>query len=76
MATYTKKAGDSLKVDLNIAYGDKSLSKSIEKSFSEQIIQRKEVDSTDEGVEIAAFNDASYLGSALKNITVCAYIKK
>tara|TARA_R100001463_G_scaffold32022_7_gene71951 strand:+ start:2611 stop:4269 length:1659 start_codon:yes stop_codon:yes gene_type:complete len=67
MAKYTKKAGDSLKVDLNVTYGDKSLSKSIEKSFSEEIIQRKEVDSTDEGVQVVAFNDASFLASSLKN---------
>ena len=67
MAKYTKKAGDNLKVDLNVTYGDKSLSKSIQKTFSEEIIQRKEVDATDLGVQVVAFNDASFLASSLKN---------
>ena len=67
MATYLKKAGDDLKIDLNVSYGDKSLSKSMTKTFSEEIIQRKEVDATDQGVQVVAFNDASFLASSLKN---------
>lgn len=67
MATYLKKAGDDLKIDLNVSYGDKSLSKSMTKTFSEEIIQRKEVDATDAGVQVVAFNDASFLASSLKN---------
>ena len=67
MATYLKKAGDDLKIDLNVSYGDKSLSKSMTKTFSEEIIQRKEVDATDSGVQVVAFNDASFLASSLKN---------
>ena len=67
MATYRKKAGDNLKVDLNVSYGTKLLSKSITKTFSEEIIQRKEVDATDSGVQVVAFNDASFLASSLKN---------
>tara|TARA_Y100000310_G_scaffold342339_1_gene445198 strand:+ start:160 stop:1815 length:1656 start_codon:yes stop_codon:yes gene_type:complete len=67
MATYLKKAGDDLKVDLNISYGTKTLSKSITKTFSEEIVQRKEVDATDAGVQVLAFNDASFLASSLKN---------
>ena len=41
MATYLKKAGDNLKVDLNVSYGTKSFSKSITKTFSEEIYQEK-----------------------------------
>ena len=44
MATYLRKAGNNLKVDLNVSYGSKSFSKSISKTFSEEIIQRKDVD--------------------------------
>ena len=67
MATYLRKAGSNLKVDLNVSYGNKTLSKSISKTFSEEIIQRKEVDATDAGVQVLAFNDASFLASSLKN---------
>ena len=67
MATYLKKAGDNLTIGLNVTYGGKSFSKSIVKSFSEEIIQKKEVDATDAGVQIVAFNDASFLASSLKN---------
>ena len=67
MATYRKKAGNNLKVDLNVSYGTKSLSKSTTKTFSEEIVQRKEVDSTDQGVQVIAFNDSSFLASSLKN---------
>ena len=74
MATYLKKAGDDLKIDLNVSYGTKSLTKSITKTFSEEIIQRKEVDATDLGVQVVGFNDASFLASSLKNakgLVVC-----
>jgi len=67
MATYSKKAGDSLKIDLNVSYGTKSFTKSITKSFNEEIVTRKEVDATDAGVQVIAFNDISFLASSLKN---------
>ena len=67
MATYLRKAGDNLKVDLSVSYGTKSLSKSITKTFSEEIIQRKEVDATDAGVQIIAFNEGTFAASSLKN---------
>ena len=74
MATYLKKAGDNLKIDLNVSYGTKSFAKSITKSFSEQIIQRKEVDATDTGVQVIAFDGTNFLGNSLKNakgIVIC-----
>ena len=67
MATYLKKAGNPLKVDLNVSYGTKLFAKSITKTFSEEIVHRKEVDSSDVGVQIIAFNDASFLAGSLKN---------
>ena len=67
MATYRKKAGKNLKIDLNVSYSGKSLAKSMTKSFSEEIVSRKEVDSTDAGVLIATFNDTSFLASSLKD---------
>ena len=67
MATYSRKAGSNLTVDLNVSYGGKSLSKSITKSFSEEIVSRKDVDATDTGVQVVAFNDSSFLASSLKN---------
>ena len=74
MATYLKKAGDNLKIDLNVSYGTKSFAKSITKSFSEEIIQRKEVDATDTGVQIIAFDGTNFLGNSLKNakgVVIC-----
>ena len=74
MATYLRKAGDNLKIDLNVSYGSKSLSKSITKTFSEEIIQRKEVDSTDAGVQVVAFNEGTFAASSLKNakaVVIC-----
>ena len=74
MATYSRKSGENLKVDLNVSYGTKSLSKSINKTFSEEIIQRKEVDNTDNGVQVVSFNDAAFLASSLKDakgILIC-----
>ena len=67
MATYLRKAGNNLKVDLNVSYGPKSFSKSISKTFSEEIIQRKDVDATDAGVQIIAFDGSNFLGNSLKN---------
>ena len=67
MATYRKKAGKDLKIDLNVSYSGKSLAKSMTKSFSEEIVSRKEVDSADAGVLIATFNDTSFLASSLKD---------
>ncbi len=74
MATYLKKSGDSLKIDLNVSYGNKSFVKSITKSYSEQIIQRKEVDATDTGAQVIAFDGTNFLGNSLKNakgIVIC-----
>jgi len=74
MATYLSKAGNNLKVDLNITYGSSSLKKALSKTFSEEIIQKKEVDSTDQGVQVVAFNEASFLASSLKDakgIIIC-----
>ena len=67
MATYQRKAGNQLQVNLDVNYGGKTLNKSINKTFSEEIIQRKEVDDTDTGVQVVAFNDTSFLASSLKN---------
>ena len=43
MATYQRKSGSQLQVNLDVNYGGKTLNKSISKTFSEEIIQRKEV---------------------------------
>jgi hypothetical protein len=67
MATYKRKAGSDLKIDLNVSYSGKQISKSITKTYSEEIIQKKEVDNTDTGVQVVAFNDSSFLASSLKN---------
>ena len=74
MATYQRKAGNQLQVKLDVMYGDKTLSKSLNKTFSEEIIQRKEVDNTDNGVQVVGFNDAAFLASSLKDakgIVIC-----
>ena len=67
MAKYVKKKGKNLNVSLNVGYGDKTLTKSISKIYSEEIVQRKEISSVDEGVQVVAFNDASFLASSLKD---------
>jgi len=67
MAKYVKKKGKNLNVSLNVGYGDKTISKSIDKVYSEEIVQRKEISSVDEGVQVVAFNDASFLASSLKD---------
>ena len=67
MATYQRKSGSQLQVNLDVNYGGKTLNKSISKTFSEEIIQRKEVDDTDAGVQVVGFNDTSFLASSLKN---------
>jgi hypothetical protein len=67
MAKYVKKSGKNLNVSLNVGYGDKTITKSISKIYSEEIVQRKEISSVDEGVQVVAFNDASFLASSLKD---------
>ncbi len=67
MAKYVKKKGKNLNVSLNIGYGNKTLTKSIGKIYSEEIVQRKEISSVDTGVQVVAFNDASFLASSLKD---------
>ena len=67
MATYQRKVGNQLQVKLDLMYGNKTLSKSLNKTFSEEMIQVKEVDDTDQGVQVVAFNDTSFLASSLKN---------
>tara|TARA_Y100001938_G_C8100582_1_gene441389 strand:- start:7930 stop:9573 length:1644 start_codon:yes stop_codon:yes gene_type:complete len=67
MATYQRKAGNQLQVKLDVMYGNKTLSKSLNKTFSEEMIQVKEVDNTDQGVQVVGFNDTSFLASSLKN---------
>ena len=67
MATYQRKAGNQLQVKLDVMYGNKTLSKSLNKTFSEEMIQVKEVDNTDQGVQVVGFNDTSFLVSSLKN---------
>lgn len=74
MAIRKRKVGKPLTVNLGVAYGDKNLTKVLTKQFSEEIIQKKEVDSTDLGVQVVAFNDSSFLASTLKDaqgILVC-----
>ena len=67
MAKYVKKKGKNLNVSLNVGYGDKILTKSISKIYSEEIVQMKEISSVDTGVQVVAFNDASFLASSLKD---------
>lgn len=56
-----------LKVDFSITHGDKKITKSQNKIYSEEIVMRKTVDNSDSGVIVISFNDSAFLGSSLKN---------
>ena len=67
MPTYKRKLGKPLKFNLDVDYNGVKLSKINNKSFTDEIVSVKEVDATDTGVQLVAFNDGSFLANSLKD---------